>query len=101
MLRPREEATMTAWLPRAGAVLAVCGLALAAAACGGGAGGSGSSTGASGPGSSRRIVTHPVIGAILMQQDQFFRLNEQGMREAAASHQADLKVQNAGGALDK
>jgi len=36
-----------------------------------------------------------------MQQDQFFRMNEQGMREAAASHNADLKIQNAGGALDK
>jgi ABC-type sugar transport system substrate-binding protein len=42
-----------------------------------------------------------VIGAILMQQDQFFRLNEAGMRDAAARSGADLKVQNAGGALDK
>jgi ABC-type sugar transport system substrate-binding protein len=41
------------------------------------------------------------IGAILMQQDQFFRLNEHGMRAAAEEHQVDLRVQNATGALDK
>lgn len=43
----------------------------------------------------------PIVGAILMQQDQFFRLNEAGMREAAASLGADLRVQGAQGALDK
>lgn len=43
----------------------------------------------------------PVIGVVLMQQDQFFRLNEAGMREAAARLGADLRVQNAAGALDK
>src|SRR5438128_857680 len=43
----------------------------------------------------------PVIGAILMQQDQFFRLNERGMRDAARTLGADLRVQNAAGALDK
>jgi ABC-type sugar transport system substrate-binding protein len=43
----------------------------------------------------------PVIGVVLMQQDQFFRLNEAGMREAAKRLGADLRVQNAGGALDK
>lgn len=41
------------------------------------------------------------IGAILMQQDQFFRLNELGMEAAARDHQVDLRVQNATGALDK
>ena len=30
------------------------------------------------------------IGAILMQQDQFFRLNERGMKAAAQDHQAHL-----------
>lgn len=43
----------------------------------------------------------PVVGAILMQQDQFFRLNEAGMREAAEAFGADLRVQNAAGALDR
>jgi len=43
----------------------------------------------------------PVIGAVLMQQDQFFRLNEAGMRAAATRLGADLRVQNAAGALDK
>ena len=43
----------------------------------------------------------PVIGVVLMQQDQFFRLNEAGMREAATRLGADLRVQNAAGALDK
>jgi ABC-type sugar transport system substrate-binding protein len=41
------------------------------------------------------------IGAILMQQDQFFRLNEHGMKDAAEEHQIDLRIQNATGALDK
>lgn len=41
------------------------------------------------------------IGAILMQQDQFFRLNEHGMKDAADQHQVDLHIQNATGALDK
>ena len=39
------------------------------------------------------------IGAILMQQDQFFCLNELGMKAAAEDHQVDLRVQNATGAL--
>ncbi len=43
----------------------------------------------------------PNIGAILMQQDQFFRLNESGMRAAAEKLGVDLRVQNAAGALDK
>lgn len=43
----------------------------------------------------------PVIAAILMQQDQFFRLNEQGMRAAAERLGVDLRVQSAAGALDK
>jgi ABC-type sugar transport system substrate-binding protein len=43
----------------------------------------------------------PVVGAVLMQQDQFFRLNEKGMREAAQRLGVDLRVQNAAGALDK
>lgn len=45
--------------------------------------------------------SHPTIAAILMQQDQFFRLNENGMQAAAADLKIDLKVQNAGGAIDK
>src|SRR5262249_16953714 len=43
----------------------------------------------------------PVVGAILMQQDQFFRSNELGMREAAEKLGIDLRVQNATAALDK
>src|SRR5262249_34915131 len=43
----------------------------------------------------------PRVGASLMQQDQFFRLNEAGMKAAAKKLGADLRVQNAGGALDK
>jgi ABC-type sugar transport system substrate-binding protein len=43
----------------------------------------------------------PKVGVVLMQQDQFFRLNEAGMRAAAARLGADLRVQNAAGALDK
>jgi ABC-type sugar transport system substrate-binding protein len=43
----------------------------------------------------------PRLGVVLMQQDQFFRLNEAGMREAAARLGAELRVQNAAGALDK
>ena len=41
------------------------------------------------------------IAAILMQQDQFFRLNEHGMEAAAAELNANLRVQNAAGALDR
>jgi ABC-type sugar transport system substrate-binding protein len=92
---------MKSRLTRPGAALVMCGFALAALSCGGGTGGSGAAGGAGASGPARRTAAHPVIGAILMQQDQFFRMNEQGMREAAASHSADLKVQNAGGALDK
>ena len=43
----------------------------------------------------------PVIAAILMQQDQFFRLNEEGMKDAATRLGIDLRLQNASGALDK
>ncbi len=43
----------------------------------------------------------PVVAAILMQQDQFFQLNEQGMRAAAEKLGVDLKVQNATGGLDR
>jgi ABC-type sugar transport system substrate-binding protein len=95
---------MKSFLPRLGAALALCGLALAAAACGGGAGTGGASGGAgasSSPGSPGQAAARPVVGAILMQQDQFFRMNEQGMQAAADALGADLKVQNAGGALDK
>lgn len=46
-------------------------------------------------------VDQPVVAAILMQQDQFFRLNENGMQAAAADLKIDLKAQNAGGAIDK
>src|SRR5215813_13805081 len=94
MLGARGGSTMRRRWTRGGAALGLCGLALAAVACGGGNGGSGA-------GGTGRSASHPVIGVILMQQDQFFRMNEQGMREAAASHNADLKIQNAGGALDK
>ncbi|HWL94938.1 MAG TPA: substrate-binding domain-containing protein [Phycisphaerae bacterium] len=41
------------------------------------------------------------IGAILMQQDQFFRSNEQGMTDRAAELGVSLSAQNAAGALDK
>src|SRR5262245_21148334 len=100
MLRPRGGPTMNVRLARRGAVLALSALALAA--CGGSGGGSGEGPGGSSPAPTGvRSGSAPVVGAILMQQDQFFRMNEQGMREAAAALGADLKVQNAGGALDK
>lgn len=41
------------------------------------------------------------IGAILMQQDQFFRANETGMKAAAKEFGATMTAQNATGALDK
>ena len=43
----------------------------------------------------------PVILVVLMQQDQFFRLNEAGMRATAELRGVGLRVQNAAGALDK
>ncbi len=43
----------------------------------------------------------PRVGAILMQQDQFFRMNEQGMRAAALELGVDLRVQNAGDRPDR
>ncbi len=43
----------------------------------------------------------PRIGAILMQQDQFFRMNEQGMRAAAEKLGVEVRVQNAGDRADK
>ena len=43
----------------------------------------------------------PKIGVVLMQQDQFFRLNEAGMRAAAGKAGVELRVQSAAGALDK
>lgn len=76
---------------------------IAAAGCGSG---SAPNTGAAGepaatPGGAAPSAARPVIGAVLMQQDQFFRLNGQGMQQAADRMGADLKVQNATGALDK
>jgi ABC-type sugar transport system substrate-binding protein len=41
------------------------------------------------------------IAAILMQNDQFFRLNEIGMQEAAKRHGVNLLTDSANGALDK
>ena len=41
------------------------------------------------------------IAAILMQDDQFYRLNQFGMQAAAKKHNVDLLVESAGGALDK
>jgi len=41
------------------------------------------------------------IAAILMQEDQFFRLNELGMRDAAKKHNVQLLTGSAAGALDK
>ena len=43
----------------------------------------------------------PRVGVILMQQDQFFRPNDNGMKAAAEALGAELHIQNAGGALDK
>jgi ABC-type sugar transport system substrate-binding protein len=43
----------------------------------------------------------PTVGAILMQQDQFFRMNEEGMKAAANARNVSLRIQNATGALDK
>src|SRR5262245_56381514 len=53
------------------------------------------------PAAERASPQAPRLGVVLMQQDQFFRLNEAGMRAAAARRGADLRVQNAAGALDK
>ena len=99
---PSAPAGASIPLTRAAAPSALAALAaiLALAACGGQGGGPAagvSAPGAAGMGGAKR----PLIGAILMQQDQFFRLNEAGMRDAAARLGADLKVQNASGALDK
>ena len=55
--------------------------------------GPGASTGADG--SKRKIA------AILMQDDQFFRLNEIGMKDAAAKEGVDLLSSSDNGALDK
>ena len=41
------------------------------------------------------------IAAIVFQEDQFFRLNELGMKAAAAKHNVDLQVGNSFGALDQ
>ena len=96
-------------LPRALQFALAAALGLALTACGGRpAGDAGGSDGSSphrggansGPGSGG-AEKRPVLGAILMQQDQFFRLNENGMTAAAGKLGADLKVQNAAGALDK
>jgi len=57
--------------------------------------------GGSGRGGDPGAPERPVVGAILMQQDQFFRLNEAGMKDAARQAGIELKVQNAAGALDK
>lgn len=43
----------------------------------------------------------PKIGAILLQDDQFFRLNEFGMRDAAKELGVELMVNNSSGSLDK
>jgi ABC-type sugar transport system substrate-binding protein len=40
------------------------------------------------------------IGVILMQEDQFFRLNELGMQDAAKKFGVDLLVNNANGKVD-
>ena len=92
---------MTTRRPRALAVLALALPAIFAAACTGGSGGAGSPEGSGAQAPGAAPASRPVVGAILMQQDQFFRMNEQGMQDAAATLGADLKVQNAGGALDK
>ena len=49
----------------------------------------------------KQSASHPLVGAILMQPDQFFLLNERGMSEAAKRLDIDFRVQNAEGALDK
>ncbi len=43
----------------------------------------------------------PKIGAIILQEDQFFRLNEFGMRAAADALGVELMVNNSFGTLDK
>lgn len=43
----------------------------------------------------------PKIGAILLQDDQFFRLNEFGMRDAAKELGVELMINNSSGSLDK
>jgi len=53
------------------------------------------STGSGTSGDKRRIA------AILMQEDQFFRLNELGMKDAAKKNNIELLTGSAAGALDK
>ena len=43
----------------------------------------------------------PKVGAIVLQEDQFFRLNEFGMRAAAKELGVELMVNNSFGTLDK
>jgi ABC-type sugar transport system substrate-binding protein len=60
------------------------------------------SAGAPTTGSGASAGTKPKqIAAILMQDDQFYRLNQFGMQDAAKKHGVDLLVESAGGALDK
>lgn len=84
--------------------LVAFGLGMAAAGCQPAA-----QTGASNTGSSSTNSTSSSapagakkqIAAILMQDDQFFRLNEIGMRDAAKKYDVELLTGSATGALDK
>lgn len=52
-----------------------------------------------GPDSTTKKKT--VLASILFQEDQFYRLIEQGMRDAATSHSVQLLLSNSSNSLDK
>ena len=58
-------------------------------------------TGQTPPPSGAQPAAKRQIAAILMQPDQFFRLNEIGMKDAAAKDGVDLLSSSAAGSLDK
>src|ERR1043166_6701909 len=54
-----------------------------------------------GPARNTAKPTGPMIAGIGLQEDQFYRLIELGMRDAAKNHGIDLAVANSSGTLDK
>ncbi|MBK8267308.1 MAG: substrate-binding domain-containing protein [Planctomycetes bacterium] len=88
------------------AAFAVVVLFLAATGCDSRSGGSGSNAVGTEQNPAKAFdITKPTveirIGAILMQQDQFFRSNEQGMKDSVNQFGGNVTTQNAGGELDK
>lgn len=88
------------------AMLGIVALCLAAAGCDSRSGSSNSNTVGTEQNPAKAFdITKPTveirIGAILMQQDQFFRSNEQGMKDSVNQFGGNVTTQNAGGELDK